>query len=235
MKDRAGALEAMQHVSLAREGAPDTDLVAEAAPARGRRHEHASRLRRAPRKFRAPPARCAGHSRRVRPRSGGPTRARFRRAPARRGCARSARAAPRPRSPRSRAPLRRKPVRHKPRPSEDSYSCSLMRRALAPLFFVFPHAPGARSALFCFPSCAGRSLRSLGYAPFGAARSRALRAAVRPGPVVPNDGARHGAIPAPGRRPGRRDRAARPWRVALRDNLALRRHEPTRRCIMTTF
>ena len=37
---------------------------------------------------------------------------------------------------------------------------------------------------FSYPSSAGRSLRSLGYAPFGAARGRALRPASRSGPLI---------------------------------------------------
>ena len=42
--------------------------------------------------------------------------------------------------------------------------------------------PGRGGGVFSYPSGAGRSLRSLGYAPFGARRGRAVRSASQPGP-----------------------------------------------------
>ena len=46
MEDRAGAFQAMQHIGLSACGAPDADVMADAAPARGGHHEHAIALAR---------------------------------------------------------------------------------------------------------------------------------------------------------------------------------------------
>ena len=75
--------------------------------------------------------------------------------------------------------------------------------------FLIPQAPGKKLII----SLRRRSLRSLAYAPFGARRSRAVRAASQPGPChgrrLVGCRARRLLSRSPGRRPGARDCAPR--------------------------